>query len=492
MRKSVSGLLLAVAFAVSVTACGGGGGSSGGGAPGGGNGEGPSTTSEAHTSLGPVYDGFVVAVQFEQLILTTPLKDQRELVLDSVLTDNKGIATGLDMGGYTGPVLYALFVDDATTYYDEAAGAETAVPAYLAPLGIGDGFIPEKFKDQFEDEGRDPASFRIAMLALADSPKNKVAITPLTTLALAVARNILDSVDSPSLIRRANGAIREALAPELTSILSPATPFDSGTTSGSLGATDADKYALKLAALAELNAAEPSPAALSLDALYHNIYTSMEIEDPYPFSDFESFVVALSAALDDYATDYGTPDLQDAVASYPGLSKDIGALYDALDDDGNLVLTAGTYTATIDGVKHVAEIEPLMLATYIPGQMIVIGALNQDTHFGAAASLMLDQGNSLRCQEHHTEHGAPLYQAALSVTTGVTTSDPHLYEARPGNPDSGEPAVGECQVDIITNEGPGGILEATFSGTLYHEDTGVPITLSQGRIKVTLPENASP
>lgn len=134
-----------------------------------------------------------------------------------------------------------------------------------------------------------------------------------------------------------------ALAPELTSILSPATPFDSGTTSGSLSATDADKYAPELAAPAELNAAEPSPAALSLDALYHNIHTGMEIEDPYPFSDFESFVAALSAALDDYAANYGTPDLQDAVTSYPGLSKDIRALYDALDDDGNLMFTAGSY-----------------------------------------------------------------------------------------------------------------------------------------------------
>lgn len=490
MLQKIPAVLLSVAFAVSVTACGGGGSSSGGSDPGGGNGEGPAATSEAHTSLGPVYNGVVVAVQLKQLDLTMPLQDQRERVLDSALTDDRGIAAGLDMGGYTGPVLYALFVDDSSTYYDEAAGAEAAFPPRLPPSWTeSDGFIPEKFADQFEDEGRDPANFRVAMLSLAASPKSKVAITPLTTLALAVIQDTSDTIESPSVIHRANGSIREALAPELTSILSPATPFDSTTTTSSLGTDEADKYALKLAALAELSAAEPSPAAVSLDLLYFDIYTNKNIEGPFsPGIDFEPFVAALSAALDEYAKNYGTPDLQDAVNAYPGLSSDINALYDTLDDDGNLVFTAGSYTATIDGVKHVADIEDSMLAsTYIPGKLLPLGAVNLDTHFGAGAVLLLDQGNSLRCQDHHTEvDDATLYQALLSVTTGVGSGDPQTYDAG-----HGDPVVGECQVNIITNEGPGGILEATFSGTLHHEDTGAPMTLSQGRLKVALPDNVA-
>jgi len=69
---------------------------------------------------------------------------------------------------------------------------------------------------------------------------------------------------------RLNERVRQALASDLSSILTTPAAFNSSTTTGSLGETEADKYALRLAALAQPGSGNASAALLITNGIFRN------------------------------------------------------------------------------------------------------------------------------------------------------------------------------------------------------------------------------
>lgn len=88
------------------------------------------TSSAAAVSLGPVANAAVVAFRADHLVPDVAQSEQRSAVLAAAVTNNNGIATRLDLGDYSGPVLYAVIVvDQNTSYYDDASKTTVQIPS---------------------------------------------------------------------------------------------------------------------------------------------------------------------------------------------------------------------------------------------------------------------------------------------------------------------------------------------------------------------------
>ena len=200
-------------------------------------------------------------------------------------TGNTG-ATGvvtLNVGGYSGPVIIEVLGDPAATYYDEAA--MTGVP-----------FPPGN-----------------SLHAIVPSPSGTVGVTILTELAYRAAlQNGLFPITA-SAVNQLNTIVGAALAPGLSSILSVPTVFDSGTTSGSLADNEAGRYALILAALAQLGASGAAPALDVMNALIEDLMDGVidSQDDGSPITTpYTDFINEMIAALNSQAAAYGDSDLQ--------------------------------------------------------------------------------------------------------------------------------------------------------------------------------------
>lgn len=140
--------------------------------------------------------------------------------------------------GYGGPILVEVLGDDVdAVYYDEASGT---LQNFLAGS---------------------------RMRALVAGPGGDVGVTPLTEVAYQTA--VLEGAFplTAAGVDIINEAIRAALAPGLASILSVPTVVDANTSANSLADTEPGRYALLLAALAELGSGQASPALAVLQAL---------------------------------------------------------------------------------------------------------------------------------------------------------------------------------------------------------------------------------
>ena len=192
------------------------------------------------------------------------------------------------VSGYTGPVIIEVLGDSDATYFDESAGTAIA---------FGSGQV---------------------LRAVVSAPGGEVAVTPLTELAYQTAANAGQIPITAAQADAANEAVRAALAPGLSSILSVPTAFDASTTSGSLTDTEAGRYALILAALAELANGDGSPALRVLSALVADIAdgeidglnAGSSVNAPYA-----NFISDMETALNNMASSYGNSALQASAAS---------------------------------------------------------------------------------------------------------------------------------------------------------------------------------
>jgi len=141
----------------------------------------------------------------------------------TVKTDATGKAT-VTFSGHSGPVIVEVAGNATATYFDESLGSTAAFTA------------GEKLR------------------TVLDSVKSQVGVTPLTEIAYQRAEAVAGTAASltTTAIQTANETIRQALASEIADITAPPTMVSASTTSGSLDASDASKYAAKLAALAKM------------------------------------------------------------------------------------------------------------------------------------------------------------------------------------------------------------------------------------------------
>jgi hypothetical protein len=216
-----------------------------------------------------------------------------------------------------GPLVIAVYGDTGAVYFDESLGGYIS----LLPTPV--------------------------MHAIVPSPLGKYAVTPLTELAYRVAVDQKLFPLTASEVNILNERIRAALAPELNNILTPPTLFSTTTTTGSLDDNQADRYALRLAAMAELGSGQGRPAVSVMNALGSDILDGDDddigvIDDldkngdalttPY---DPVTLVADINTHLDNFASLYGTAELQAAVAN-PTEYSDISLTLDFTNiDDGS-------------------------------------------------------------------------------------------------------------------------------------------------------------
>ena len=206
------------------------------------------------------------------------------------------------VSNHTGPIVVEVLGDDVDArYYDEAAGTLLAFPAGQR------------------------------MRALVAGPGGAVGVTPLTEVAYQAA--LLEGAFplTVAAVNAINEQVRAALAPGLVSILSVPTLVDGATAANSLQDNEAGRYALVLAALAELANGQAAPALAVLQALAADASDGVidgqngagSVNAPYG-----NFITDMSAALNTAAGTYANASLQANAPAQAPQSTTVG------DDDG--------------------------------------------------------------------------------------------------------------------------------------------------------------
>lgn len=289
---------MAITSAAMLIACGGsdGGSNAGNGDDSAGNNQQQTRTLTAAPSLGRVEGATVRILQADDATLL----GEAELNAD-------GTAEIEVAGEYDGPFVLELSGDDDSTYYDEAAGTM---------LSTGPGEL---------------------LHAIAPSGATSAAITALTEIAYRRARD-RQAVLSDDLVLNTNESIRQVLAPELTSLLTVPLVFDANTAAGELGDNPPGRYALRLAALARLGAAEARPAITVARQLADDIVDGT-LDGEASGVAIEGLVYApltfandLERELADFAGTFGNSDLASAVGGYPRVGTTLGGSGDPGDD----------------------------------------------------------------------------------------------------------------------------------------------------------------
>ena len=229
-------------------------------------------------------------------------------------TGTTGTVTIAYDGDYSGPIIVAVIGDEDAQYYDEAIGSTVDFP-----------------------EGS-------LLRALVPSGTTEVGVTILTEVAYQLA--LVNSIDlsEDTTINQLNERVRQALAPELSSILTPPTLFDNSIGTGSLDDNEADQYAARLAALAQLGGTGATPALSVAQQLAWD-FSDGAVDGKHDGSPITNLVYTpanlvsdLNTALNDIARNFGTEMLAAALTGYgtPSLSADISDLLQPSDDDTTL------------------------------------------------------------------------------------------------------------------------------------------------------------
>lgn len=201
-------------------------------------------------------------------------------------------------GSYSGPIIVVVKGDSDATYFDESTGTD---------LAFGAGKL---------------------LRAIVPAGTTETAVTMLTEIAyqLSLVNSIPLTNTSVNLL---NERVRVAMAPELGSIITPPVLFDSNTTAGSLENNDAGKYALRLAALADLGSLDATPALKvaeqmawdfadgTLDGQGGGSAISGVLYNP------TTIATDLTSKLSRFATSYGSNALQTVLANYSAISTSV-------------------------------------------------------------------------------------------------------------------------------------------------------------------------
>lgn len=250
--------------------------------------------------------------------------------------------------GYTGPVIIEVLGDADATYFDESAGSAIA-------FGAGQ-----------------------TLRAVMAAPGGEVAVTPLTELAYQAAANAGQIPISAAQADAANEAVRAALAPGLASILSVPTPFDASTTSGSLTDTEAGRYALILAALAELASGDASPALTVLQALVADAADGQidgQANGSSVSAPYSNFISDMETALGTMASSYGNAALQSSAASQKPASTRVQTTQ-GIGDGPNGVTRAATVHASLQAQYSLKVTSSQSGSPYSDGEtyLVIVGS----------------------------------------------------------------------------------------------------------------------
>lgn len=276
--------LVAAAFALALAACSDGNGNRRGNNDGAQLGVAP--------ALGVIYNAPVRVYRAAKFDPAAANNDSARIDDEGSLntgTDGLIEAGSLDAADF--PVLIEVELTDATSYYDESALSQVNIPASLQGTSLH---------------------------ALVPAPQDPplVAVTLLTEIAyqaaVAQGRFPLDA----AAVNELNETVRNGLAPELDSLLSPATPFDSNTTTGSLGANPGGRYALLLAGLAQLGAGQDAPGLRAALDLLADLADDGKINgSSAPNGSYsDNFAGDLQTALQNQAMLFGSQALQTETA----------------------------------------------------------------------------------------------------------------------------------------------------------------------------------
>lgn len=277
----------------------------------------------------------------------------------------------VNSGSYSGPVIVEVLGDNIDAmYFDEAAGA-------LVPFPAGS-----------------------ALHALVPNATSTVGVTPLTELAYqaALAQNLIPI--SASAVNQLNEAVRSALAPGLNSLLSVPTLIDSNTTAGSLADNEAGRYALVLAALAELNSGNSSPALTTLNALVADladgVVDGQNNGSPVQGAGYgANFIMAMTTALNAAANNFANAALQSNAASQAPANTQVDT--SGISNGGG----GGNTGGTPNGNTTPATVNPVLVGTFDltyseanPGAPFTDGQMVQ-VIVGSDNSLQLPGGTTL-------------------------------------------------------------------------------------------------
>ncbi len=227
-------------------------------------------------------------------------------------------------GSYDGPILVTITGTDTATYFDEAAGTNL-------PMGSD-----------------------VTIRAFAPSPLTEIGVTILTELAAQVMDDVEGTISADT-VNSVNNAVREALAPDLPDILTPpAIVSEENLTAQSLTTNDADTYALRLAALANMAAGDEAPAVSILQQLAADLADG-DIDGEGadgPLSDLdytaETFESLFANAIDLAASTLANTDLVSAAGSL-SVSLDANVLEEVI------AAGVGLAQAVVDLISPPAE-----------------------------------------------------------------------------------------------------------------------------------------
>lgn len=261
-------------------------------------------------------------------------------------------AVSIDFSGYSGAVVIEVAGDADAQYFDEASGTLVNFPA------------GQKLR------------------AIAPTASGSFAVSILTELAYqgAVNENLLP-LDATE-VNALNEAVRAALIPEIADLLTPPTLFNAGSTGGSLGSDDAGKYALKLAALANLGSGEAAPALAVMQALAADLAdgdidgldgAGASVNAPYA-----NFATEFGAAIVTMASGYGSTDLQTAATGFAAPTLTIDFSTASSGGGGSGGATGGSCSGTLLTFSDNASNS---LALYTEGQQVCFTASSTTLSF---------------------------------------------------------------------------------------------------------------
>jgi hypothetical protein len=199
-------------------------------------------------------------------------------------TGSNGVA-GMYIGGYKGPLVISIQGDNDATYFDENLGYEVTFPT---------GY---------------------SMRVLANNSYGNYGVSPLTELAYRIAVDEQLFPLSVYEVNTLNERVRAALAPELDSITRPMTIVDE-VLLASLAAlpqeerlvdTMGNRYALRLAALADLGVGQERPALAVMSALGSDILDDLDDNDDMVIDELDNIKAGKIDSLDKYGNALATP-----------------------------------------------------------------------------------------------------------------------------------------------------------------------------------------
>lgn len=200
-------------------------------------------------------------------------------------------------GSYAGPIVVVVSGDEDATYFDEASGTNI-------------NFVTGK-----------------QLRAIVPSGTTETTVSMLTELAYQISLSNSIALTDTS-VAQLNELVRQALTPELTSIISVPLLFDSSTTTGALANDESGRYALRLAALAQLGSG--ATPALSIAEQLAQDFADGTLDGMAGSSaiagllyNSSTFATELNTHLSTIAATYGSSALQTALSSYTAISGTI-------------------------------------------------------------------------------------------------------------------------------------------------------------------------